>query len=67
MATQQQDINLPKNLFTSGVCLESNLCLYEAYIEKNKLFISIDKLKQKFSEIDNVINVIIEDLKEVEN
>lgn len=52
-----RDNNIPKNLFTSGVCIKTELCLYEAYIEERKLSISIKELKEHFSGVDNVVKV----------
>ena len=54
-----RELNIPKNLFTSGVCVKTNLCLYEAYIEEQKLPVSIDEIKERFSQVENVINVNI--------
>lgn len=54
-----REMNIPKNLFTSGVCLQADLCLYEAYIEEQKLSISLDELKEKFKEVENVVKVEI--------
>jgi hypothetical protein len=55
-------LDIPKNLFTSGVCIKSNLCVYEAYIEERKLKVSLHELKEKFSEVENVVEVIISKL-----
>ncbi len=54
-----RELNIPKNLFTSGVCVKSNLCLYEAYIEEQKLPVSITEMKERFSHVENVIRVNI--------
>ena len=60
-------LDIPKNLFTSGVCIKSNLCVYEAYIEERKLKVSLQELKEKFSEVENVVEVIISKLENEAN
>ena len=59
-----REMNIPKNLFTSGVCLKDNFCLYEAYIEKSNITVTIDVLKRKFAKVENVVDVIITKLEE---
>ncbi|MBD3353166.1 MAG: hypothetical protein GF364_16920 [Candidatus Lokiarchaeota archaeon] len=54
-----RELNIPKNLFTSGVCIQSDMCLYEAYIEYHKLGVSLDDLKERFTDVENVTEVNI--------
>ncbi|MHA1870887.1 MAG: hypothetical protein ACTSXF_08055 [Promethearchaeota archaeon] len=51
---------IPKNLFTLGVCLKENLCIYEQYIEESKLKINIEELKNELLKIENVKDINIE-------
>lgn len=57
-----RDMNIPKNLFTSGVCIKSNLCVYEAYIEKDKLKVPLETLKDHFNTVENVVDVFIDQI-----
>jgi len=54
-----KDLKLPDDLFMSGVCIEQKHCLYESYIEKNKLKIPIELLKERFSAVESIIDVQI--------
>lgn len=57
-----RDLNLP-NLYTSGMCIKENECIYEAYIEKDKLNVEIDKIQREFEKIENVKSVEVFTLK----
>lgn len=54
-------LSLP-NLFTSGMCVEENRCIYEAYIDKSKLDVSLDDLRASFEEIGDIQAVEITEL-----
>jgi len=58
ISTILRELNLQK-LYTTGVCLRGKDCIYEAYIEQEKLTISQEELKQRFSQIENVQEVIL--------
>lgn len=52
-----KELNLPDDLFMSGVCIEQRYCLYESYIEKNKLEVSVDLIKERFASIESITDV----------
>jgi hypothetical protein len=56
------NLNLP-NLYTSGMCIKENECIYEAYIEKDKLKVDMDLIRDKFEQIENVKSVQVFTLK----
>ncbi|HMF34842.1 MAG TPA: hypothetical protein VKK79_25700 [Candidatus Lokiarchaeia archaeon] len=49
-------LNLP-NLYTSGMCIRENECVYEAYIEKDKLEVDVDSIQNEFEKVANVKSV----------
>jgi len=51
-----RNLNLP-NLYTSGMCIKENECIYEAYIEKDKLKVDISIIRNEFEKIENVKSV----------
>jgi hypothetical protein len=53
-----RELNLQK-LYTTGVCLRGSKCIYEAYIEQEKLTITKEELLQRFRQIENVQEVIL--------
>ncbi len=57
-----RDLNLP-NLYTSGMCVKENECIYEAYIEKDKLKVDVVLIREKFEKIENVKSVEVFTLK----
>jgi len=54
-----KELNLPDYLHMSGVCVEKQFCLHESYIEKEKLTVSIDLVRERFMSIDSVTDVQI--------
>ncbi len=62
IATIIRDLNLP-NLYTSGMCIKENECIYEAYIEKDKLKVDIALIRTEFEKIENVKSVEVYTLK----
>ncbi|MBN2155122.1 MAG: hypothetical protein JW776_03705 [Candidatus Lokiarchaeota archaeon] len=54
-----KELDLPDDLFMSGVCVEQRYCLYESYIEKNKLTVPIELVKKRFSKIPSITDVKI--------
>ncbi len=57
-----RELNLP-NLYTSGMCIKENECIYEAYIEKDKLKVDIGLIQREFEKIENVKSVEVFTLK----
>ncbi len=57
-----RELNLP-NLYTSGMCIKENECIYEAYIEKDKLKADIIVIRNEFEKIENVKSVEVFTLK----
>ncbi len=57
-----RELNLP-NLYTSGMCIKENECIYEAYIEKDKLKADITVIRNEFEKIENVKSVEVFTLK----
>jgi hypothetical protein len=55
-----KELNLPDDLFMSGVCIEQRYCLYESYIEKNKLEVSVDLIKERFASVESITDVNIQ-------
>ncbi len=62
IATIIRDLNLP-NLYTSGMCIKENECIYEAYIERDKLKVDIALIRHEFEKIENVKSVEVYTLK----
>ncbi len=62
IATIIRDLNLP-NLYTSGMCIKENECIYEAYIEKDRLNVDIALIRKEFEKIENVKSVEVFTLK----
>ncbi|OLS14865.1 MAG: hypothetical protein RBG13Loki_1497 [Promethearchaeota archaeon CR_4] len=56
------DLNLP-NLYTSGMCIKENECIYEAYIERDKLKVDLTSIPKEFEMIENVKSVEVFSLK----
>jgi hypothetical protein len=54
-----KELHLPDYLYMSGVCVEKQFCLHESYIEKEKLTVSIDSIRERFMSIDSVTDVQI--------
>lgn len=54
-------LDLP-NLYTSGVCLQEDRCVYEAYIEFSKLSVGVDVIREEFEAITDIESVKIEQL-----
>ena len=61
------NLNLSKNiLHTTGICYELEKCFYETYLLADLIDsgeLSIQKIKEKFMEVDKIINVNIEDVR----
>jgi len=57
-----QKMNFTKNFYTSGVCITSNICLYEVYLEFKEFKYSIEELEKEFNLIDNLIGIYIQKL-----
>ena len=57
-----KELKLPDDLFMSGVCVEQRYCVYESYIEKSKLKISLDQIKDRFSSIESITDVEIQNI-----
>ncbi len=56
-----KELNLSRNiLHTTGLCYEMERCFYETYLYNDS--ISADTLKEKFTRIPKVIDVIVEDI-----
>jgi len=55
-------LNLP-HLYTQGMCLKENDCVYEAYIEKDKLEVDIESIRSEFEKAANVKSVEVFSLK----
>ena len=55
-------LNLP-HLYTSGMCIKESECVYEAYIEKDKLNVEVDAIRNEFEKVANVRSVEIYSLK----
>lgn len=51
-------LNLP-HLYTSGMCIKENECVYEAYIERDKLDVEVDSIRNEFEKVANVKSVEI--------
>jgi len=57
-----KELNLP-NLYTSGMCIKENECIYEAYIERDKLKVDINSIRKEFEKIETVKSVEVFTLK----
>jgi len=61
-----KDLNLSDYiLHTTGICYAEKFCFYETYINianLNEINISLEKIKEKFSNIPKINNVKIEDI-----
>ncbi len=61
-----KDLNLSDYiLHTTGICYAEEFCFYETYINianLNEINISLEKIKEKFSNIPKINNVKIEDI-----
>ncbi|TFF96272.1 MAG: hypothetical protein EU544_00995 [Promethearchaeota archaeon] len=60
-----KDLNLSKDiLHTTGLCYELENCFYETYLVGNELDSEdqIQKIKEEFTAVAKVINVIVEDI-----
>jgi len=53
-----KELKLPDDLFMSGVCIEQKYCVYESYIEKNKLKVPIDLIKERFASVESKLMII---------
>ena len=58
-----KELNLPDDLFMSVVCVEQRYCLYESYLEKNKLEVSVDLIKERFASVESITDVQIQYIK----
>ena len=54
-----KELNLPDDIFVSGVCVKQKFCLYESYIEKKKLKIPIEEIKKRFQMAESIKQVQI--------
>lgn len=63
-----KELNLSKDiLHTTGLCYEMENCFYETYLiadafDSESSNITIDSVKEKFTSIAKVVNVIVEDI-----
>ena len=60
-----KDLNLGKDIIhTTGLCYEMERCFYETYISGDALKSQemIDSIKEKFSAVAKVVDVIVEDI-----
>ena len=57
-----KELKLPDDLFMSGVCIEQKYCLYESYIEKSKLEVSLEQIKDQFTSVDSITDVEIQNI-----
>jgi hypothetical protein len=55
-----KELKLPDDLFMSGVCIKQRFCVYESYIEKNKLEVSVDLIKERFASVDSITEVQVQ-------
>ncbi|MHA1111387.1 MAG: hypothetical protein ACTSRE_09815 [Promethearchaeota archaeon] len=55
-----KELKLPDDLFMSGVCIEQKYCVYESYIEKNKLKVPIDLIKERFASVESITDVQVQ-------
>ncbi|TFG20057.1 MAG: hypothetical protein EU530_04335 [Promethearchaeota archaeon] len=55
-----KELKLPDDLFMSGVCIEQRFCIYESYIEKNKLKVSVDLIKERFASVESITEVQVQ-------
>lgn len=66
ISTVLNELNLSKEvLHTTGICYEVENCFYETYLIGDGINtgqVSLEKVKQKFTSIPQVVNVIIEDI-----
>ncbi len=60
------ELDLSKEiLHTTGLCYEMEKCFYETYLVGDMIdsgILTVDKIKDKFMSVANVLNVIIEDI-----
>ncbi len=54
-----RELKLPDDLFVSGVCVKQKFCLYESYIEKNKLLVPMEEVKKRFQSAESITDVQI--------
>ncbi len=57
-----KELKLPDDLFMSGVCIEQRNCVYESYIEKNKLEVSVDLIKERFTSVESITDVLVQNI-----
>ncbi|MHA1342255.1 MAG: hypothetical protein ACTSRZ_20860 [Promethearchaeota archaeon] len=57
-----QKMDITRNLYTTGVCIREDLCLYEVYLEEEGLKYSAEQLEQEFRSIKDVQKVYIQKL-----
>jgi len=61
-----KDLNLNDSiLHTTGICHAEEFCYYETYINianLNEINITLEKIKEEFSDIPGINNVMIEDI-----
>ena len=55
-----KELKLPDDLFMSGVCIEQMYCVYESYIEKNKLEVPIELIKERFASVESITDVQVQ-------
>jgi hypothetical protein len=57
-----KELKLPDDLFMSGVCVEQKYCLYESYIEKSKLEVPLEEIKEKFTSVESITDVDVQNI-----
>jgi hypothetical protein len=57
-----RELRLPDDLFMSGVCVQQKYCLYESYIEKSKLEVPLEIIKERFTSVESITDVNIQNI-----